>query len=132
MCQEIKEYVRACPASNQSKKSARYGHAGGFLGSPAKVIQGNDEHIFMMAVDQFTKWVECIPLPSQTANEMARAAVREFFSRFGYPSRYLPIRVGILRAASSRALLIHKAKTAPYRTSANDRQRGIIALSWMR
>jgi hypothetical protein len=38
-----------------------------------------------MMVDQFTKWVECIPLPSQTAEVTARAAVNEFFSRFGYP-----------------------------------------------
>ena len=36
-------------------------------------------------VDQFTKWVECVPLPSQTAEQTARGAVREFFSRFGYP-----------------------------------------------
>ena len=48
-----------------------------FLGPLLKSSKGN-EHILMM-VDQFTKWVECIPLPSQTANE-------KLFSRFGYPS----------------------------------------------
>ncbi|KAH3768361.1 hypothetical protein DPMN_169573 [Dreissena polymorpha] len=38
-----------------------------------------------MMVDQFTKWVEWVPLPTQTAEETARAAVDHFFSRFGFP-----------------------------------------------
>lgn len=38
-----------------------------------------------MMVDQFTKWVECIPLPSHTTEVTARAAINEFFTRFGYP-----------------------------------------------
>jgi hypothetical protein len=41
--------------------------------------------LILMMVDQFTKWVECIPLPSQSAEETARAAVNQFFSRFGCP-----------------------------------------------
>ena len=45
-----------------------------------KTILLLDEHILMM-VDQFTKWVECIPLPSQSAEGTARAAVNQFFSR---------------------------------------------------
>ena len=36
-----------------------------FLGPLPKTKAGN-QHVLMM-VDQFTKWVECIPLPSQTA-----------------------------------------------------------------
>ena len=52
-----------------------------FVGPLPKTDKGN-EHILMM-VDQFIKWVECIPLPSQTAEETAQAAVNEFFSRFG-------------------------------------------------
>jgi hypothetical protein len=42
-------------------------------------------YAILMMVDQFTKWVECIPLPSQSAEETARAAVNQFFSRFGLP-----------------------------------------------
>lgn len=38
----------------------------------------------LVMVDQFTKWVECIALPSQTAEVTARAAVNEFFARFGF------------------------------------------------
>ena len=54
-----------------------------FLGPLPKTPQGN-EYVLMM-VDQFTKWVECIPLPSQTAEVTAHAAVMEFFSRVGCP-----------------------------------------------
>ena len=54
-----------------------------FLG-PLPVTKNNNSYILVM-VDQFTKWVECIALPSQTAEVTAQAAVNEFFSRFGYP-----------------------------------------------
>lgn len=36
-------------------------------------------------VDQFTKWIECIPLATQLALETSTAAVNEFFSRFVCP-----------------------------------------------
>ena len=36
-------------------------------------------------VDRFTKWVECIPLPSQTAEVTACAAVNKFFCQFACP-----------------------------------------------
>ena len=98
MTKDVKEYVRSCPKCNQNKKATRHGHspmrnyhAGAplekvhldFLVPLPKSSRGN-EHILMM-VDQFSKWVECVPLPSQTAEQTARGAVREFFSRFGYP-----------------------------------------------
>jgi len=35
-------------------------------------------------VDQYTKWVECMALPSQTAQVTAKAAVDHFFKRFRY------------------------------------------------
>jgi hypothetical protein len=36
-------------------------------------------------VDQFTKWCEIVPLPSQTAETTAKAAVNELCARFGCP-----------------------------------------------
>jgi hypothetical protein len=54
-----------------------------FLGS-LPTTKNNNSFILMM-VDQFTKWVECIPLPSQTTEETARVAINNFFSRFDYP-----------------------------------------------
>lgn len=75
-------------------------------------------HILMM-VDQFTKWVECIPLPSQTAEETAQAAVNEFFSRFGNPFQVYSDQGQNFESALLRELCnllhFHKARTTPYR-----------------
>ena len=54
-----------------------------FLG-PLPTTKNNNSYVLMM-VDQFTKWVECIPLPSQTAEATAQAVVDQFFVRFGIP-----------------------------------------------
>lgn len=55
-----------------------------FSGPLPESTTGNSNILVM--VDQFTKWVECIALPSQTADEgTARAPVNEFFARFGFP-----------------------------------------------
>lgn len=54
-----------------------------FLG-PLPESASENTNILVM-VDQFTKWVECVPLPSQTAEVTARAAVNEFFARFEFP-----------------------------------------------
>ena len=136
MSRDVQSYITACAICNKNKKPVRYGkhpmknyHAGApmervhldFMGPLPKTSQGN-EHILVM-VDQFTKWVECVPLPSQTAEVTAHAAVREFFCRFGYP---LQIFTDQGRNFESRlfvslcdAFQIHKARTTPYRPSAN-------------
>ena len=79
-----------------------------------------------MMVDQFTKWVECIPLPSQKAEATARAAVDGFFSRFGFPFQLFSDQgrnfESKLFEALCKALEIHKAKTTPYRPSANGQE----------
>ena len=97
MSKWITNYVKMCEICNRNKKPNRKArcpltkfHAGAplervhldFLGPLPKTERGN-EHVLMI-VDQFTKWVECIPLPSQSA-EMTQAVVNDFFSRFGYP-----------------------------------------------
>ncbi|XP_041376682.1 uncharacterized protein LOC121389136 [Gigantopelta aegis] len=92
-----------------------------FLGPLPKTENGN-EYVLMM-VDQFTKWVECIPLPSQTAEVTARAAINEFFSRFGYPFEIFTDQgrnfESELFQEVCKLLHIHKARTTPYRPSAN-------------
>ena len=76
-----------------------------------------------MMVDQFTKWVECIPLPTQTAEETAREAVDHFFSRFGFPFQVYSDQGRNFESKLFRelckALQIHKARTTPYRPSSN-------------
>ena len=79
---DVSAYVKRCMYCNQNRKatvSARHPmlsyHAGSrmervhldFIGPLPRTERGN-EHILMM-VNQFTNWVECIPLPSQSAEE---------------------------------------------------------------
>ena len=52
-----------------------------FIGPLPATLRGN--HHILVIVDQFTKWVECIPLPNQTAEVTAKAAIDNFFARFG-------------------------------------------------
>ena len=59
---------------------------------PPKTQKGNE--CVLMMVDQFTKWVECILLPCQTADERARATIDHFFSWFGYPFQVFSDRGG--------------------------------------
>ena len=136
MGRDIENYVSTCELCNQNKKTTRKGrcpltsyHAGApmervhidFLGPLTKTKRGN-EHILMI-VDQFTKWVEVIPLPSQTAEETARAAVNSFFSRFGVPFQLFSDQgknfESKLFAALCEVLQIHKARTTSYRPASN-------------
>ena len=93
----------------------------GFLGPLPETERGN-EHILMI-VDQFTKWVECIPWPSQTAEVTAQAVVNDFFARFGYAFEILTDQgrnfESKLFSALCEAMQIHKTKTIPYRPSTN-------------
>ena len=96
-----------------------------FIGPLPKTKRGN-EHCLMM-VDQFTKWVECIPLSSQKAETTARAAADGFFSRFGFPFQLFSDQgrnfESKLFEALCKALEIHKARTTPYGPSANGQER---------
>ena len=54
-----------------------------FIGPLPRTAAGN-EHLLVVC-DYFTKWVECFPLPDQTASVTADVLVTQFFSRFGVP-----------------------------------------------
>lgn len=136
MSKDIAAYIGSCQECSQWKKPTRHArgemikyHAGlpmervhlDFLGPLPKSEQGN-EYVLMM-VDQFTKWVECIPLPSQTAEETAKAAVNQLFSRFGTPLEIFTDRGSNFESALFTSfcdlLQVHKARSTPYRPSAN-------------
>ena len=87
---DVKRFVLGCHVCNQNKSANRKNkfplvqyHAGvpmekvhiDFIGPLPKTPRGN----VIVIVDQFKKWLECIPLPSQSAETTARAAVNEFF-----------------------------------------------------
>ena len=133
---DVKYFVTSCAACNKNKKAvkkargnlAQY-HAGApmervhldFLG-PLPITPRKNEYILMM-VDQFTKWVECIPLPNQSAEETARAAVNEFFSRFGCPFQIFTDRGSNFESnlfqQLCKCLKIHKARTTPFHPASN-------------
>jgi len=91
-------YVKSCPVCNRSKKPTQKArakleqyHAGvpmervhmDILGPLPITRQGNK--YLLMIIDQFTKWLECFPLSTQTADVVAKNLVDNFFSRFGCP-----------------------------------------------
>ena len=88
-----------------------------FIGPLPETTKGNS--YILVLVDQFTKWVEIIPLPSQTAEETARAAMNEVFTRFGCPFTIHSDQgrnfESALFKSICRTLHIHKTRTTPYR-----------------
>ncbi|MCP3871092.1 MAG: DDE-type integrase/transposase/recombinase [Gammaproteobacteria bacterium] len=136
MNKDVVEHISKCHECALSKTSNRklkypmvQNHAGipmekvhiDFLGPLPTSAQGN-EYILVM-VDSFTKWIECIPLPSQTAEVTARAAVNEFFTRFGYPLQLVSDQGRNFESAlfqeMCKLLHIRKSRTTAYRPSAN-------------
>ncbi|XP_061166034.1 uncharacterized protein LOC133174958 [Saccostrea echinata] len=120
MMREAEQFVSTCGPCSRNKHPQRHAraemikyHAGApmervhldFLGPLPRTKQGN-EYVLVM-VDQFTKWVECVPLPTQTAEATATAAVDQFFARFGYKAQncwdeHLAQIAGALRSAVNR------------------------------
>ncbi|XP_069189857.1 uncharacterized protein [Procambarus clarkii] len=76
-----------------------------------------------MDMRMFTKWIECVPLPSQTAEDTARAALDGFFTRFGYPFEIFTDQgmnfQSDLFTKLCELMHIHKARTTACRPSAN-------------
>ncbi|VDI50565.1 Hypothetical predicted protein [Mytilus galloprovincialis] len=98
MTQSRKLYVKSCTTCNLNKKSTRTArsklgqyHAGfpmervhmDILG-PLPVTKTESKYL-LMVIDQYTKWLECFPIATQTAEVVARTLVDHFFSRFGCP-----------------------------------------------
>ena len=96
MLRDAENYVSTCDPCSRNKLPQHYTraemlkyHAGApvervhldFLGPLPRTARGN-EYVLVMD-DQFTKWVECIPLPSQTAEITVTTASNGLFSRFG-------------------------------------------------
>ena len=49
---------------------------------PFNVSSKGSKYVLGM-VDQFSKWLQCVPLLDQSAEKIATAAIDEFFCRFG-------------------------------------------------
>ena len=136
LSKDVKSFVSGCSKCNQNKKyGARNIHplqivqAGiplekvhiDFLG-PLPTTNNGNNHVLVIS-DSFTKWVELIPLPSQNAEETAKALVNQFIARLGCPFSILSDQgrnfESDLFKAICELLGIHKYRTTAYRPSAN-------------
>lgn len=125
-------YVSSCEIFNRNKMSDRKGKGPmteyqaeaqmervhlDLLGPLPRTPRG-DAYILMM-VDQFTKWVYCVPLPTQTAEEVARAiSSRDLVFPFRFSDQGRNLESKYFTELCS-VLEIHKARSTPYRPSAN-------------
>ena len=136
MLQDVRQFVVSCSICNRNKKPNRKArwkltsyHVGApmervhldFMG-PFPLTSKHNVYVLMM-VDQFTKWVECVPLPNQSAEETARAAINQFFCHFGFPYQIFTDRGSNFESKLFKQLCerlhIYKARTTAFRPSAN-------------
>ena len=132
----VYNYVSTCAKCKTNKKPHRRRRAGlgqyhagapmdrvmiDVLGPLSKTPRGNS--IILMLIDQFTKWVECYPLPDQSAELIAKTLVDEFFSRFGLPLEIHTDQgsnfVGNLFTTLCLLLQVTKTRTTSYRPCSN-------------
>ena len=135
MTKDIRHHVLGCGVCSLNKKAHRKArgelnlfHAGSpmervhldFLGPLPRTAAGNEN--ILVLVDQFTKWVECIALPDQTALTTAKAMV-EVFGRLGFPLEIFTDQGRNFESELFKSvcdlLHIHKARTTPYHPSSN-------------
>lgn len=89
---------------------------------PLPTTQQGNKYILVI-VDQFTKWMECHPLPCQNAESIACVLVNEFIARFGCPLEIHSDQGrnvdGNLTRHLCKILQITKTRTTPYRPCSN-------------
>ena len=136
MSKDCALYVESCSACNQSKRSGRKARAGlgtyhagaplervhlDILGPFPRSLTGNC--YVLMLIDQFTKWLECFPLPNQSSETVAKTLVDGFLSRFGCPSEIHTDQGknmdGVLMRQLCELLQITKTRTTPYHPASN-------------
>ena len=136
LSRDVELFVKSCSTCNKNKRASvkpkaplgQY-HVGSplervhidILGPFTPSTRGN-QYVLMM-VDQFTKWLECYPLPLQNAEEVAKCMVDGFISRFGCPIEIHTDQGknfdGKLFASVCELLQIAKTRTTPYRPCSN-------------
>ncbi len=133
---DTKVYVRSCAVCSRNKKANV--KAKGPLGS--YVCGGRNERVhidlvgpfpksragnryILVIVDQFTKWFECVAIPDQSAEVVARAFIDQYISRFGPPLEIHSDQGGCFTAslfeACCKLLNITKTRTTAYRPQSN-------------
>jgi len=136
MQDDCKIFVQKCSVCSFNKKSSKKAKAelGQYISGvpmgrvhidllgPLPTTRRNNKYVLMI-MDQFTKWLECFPLPNQSAETVAKTTVDRFISRFGCP---LEIHTdqgknvdGNLMRRLCDLLQITKTRTTPYHPASN-------------
>ena len=133
---DVELFVKTCKKCSMNKKPRQKGkaelgvcHSGAPMGRVHIDILGpfpksDKSNVYiLMLVDQFTKWLECFPIPDQNATTIAKTVVEHFISKFGCP---LQIHTdqgrnfeGNLFTQICQLLQITKTRTTPYHPSSN-------------
>ena len=140
---DVATYVATCAACSKNKKANKRKRAGMteyHAGSPMENVhldvlgpfnissKGNKYDIMMTNLpiyydDQFTKCLECVPLPDQSAEKIAISAIDKFFFRFGMPLSIHTDQgsnfVGNVFRSVCELLEIRKTQTTPYHPESN-------------
>ena len=81
-------------------------------------LTASDNRYILVATDLFTKWVEAIPLPNQTASAVARAFVENVVLRHGTPKSLLTDQgtnfESLLMKEICQLLGVSKIRTSPF------------------
>ena len=136
MRHDIKLYIETCCECNRNKKTNKKAkHALGryhssyplekvhidLLGPFPTSHTGNN--YILSIVDQFTKWVEIIPVKTQTSEEVAKAIVDGFITKFGCPIEIFTDQGSCFESQLfgelCEALAITKSRTTPYHPMSN-------------
>ena len=134
MATDVRLHVTTCAPCNQSKVVHRKPQA------PMTVYQAglprdrlhldmlgsfceSGNRCVLMAVDQFTRWLELVPLPAQDAESVAQVFFENYVVQFGVPLMVHTDKgrnfEGDLLAAFCDLLEAAKTRTTPYWPSAN-------------
>ena len=136
MARDCEAYVRSCSTCNKNKKSSRQRRASlkaFHAGSPVERVHldilgpftpSNQGNVYILSIiDQFTKWIECVALPSQKAELVAKAFLHHFIVIFGCPLEVHTDQgsnfTSDLFLSLCELLEISKTRTTPYHPSSN-------------
>ena len=89
---------------------------------PLPLTKHGNKYILMI-IDQFTKWLEIVPIPNQNSETIAKAMVDNFISKYGCPTELHSDQGknvdGVLMNRLCNLLQIAKTRTTPYHPQSN-------------
>ena len=129
---DVKLWVQQCDTCHANKPLLRRTHgrlhthvmglpgerAAADVGGPLPVTPRGNRYVLVVG-DYFTKWIEAIPVPNQTAETLARAILEHYITKFGVPLSLHTDQGRSFESALWKELCtilgMKKTRTTPYR-----------------